>query len=151
MDRFQKIKEYREMAQEALQITQNKLIKETRYTPFIIGEQVWLEGTHLKLPYETMKLAPRQYRPFTVVAKVSDVAYKLQLPIMWKIHDIFHVLQLMPYKETEKHGPNFLEPPPELIDGEEEWEVEQIIGQRTYRRKKQYLVRWKGYTPAHSS
>ena len=57
----------------------------------------------------------------------------------------------MPYKETDQHGPNFLEPPPDLIDGEEEWEIEKILGHRTYRKKKQYLIRWKGYTPAHDS
>jgi hypothetical protein len=57
----------------------------------------------------------------------------------------------MPYKETEKHGPNFLEPPPELIEGEPEWKVEQILRDQTYRCKKQFLIRWKGYAPAHDS
>ena len=51
----------------------------------------------------------------------------------------------------EKHGPNFLEPPPDLIDGEEEWEVEEILRDRQYRRKRQYLIRWRGYAPAHDS
>jgi Chromo (CHRromatin Organisation MOdifier) domain len=39
----------------------------------------------------------------------------------------------------------------DLIDGEEEWEVEEILGDQQYRRKRQYLVRWKGYAPAHDS
>ncbi len=30
----------------------------------------------------------------------------------------------MPYYETQTHGPNFTRPPPDLIDGEEEYEVE---------------------------
>jgi hypothetical protein len=47
---------------------------------------------------------------------------------------------LTPYKETEKHGPNFLELPPDLIDGKEEWEVEEILGDPQYRHKRQYLV-----------
>ena len=40
------------------------------------------------------------------------------------------------------HGPNFVEPPPEIIDGEPEWEVEQILVQRQYgrRKEKQYRV-----------
>jgi hypothetical protein len=151
MERLQAIKNHREAAQKALQQAQARLIKETKYKPFEEGEKVWLEGTHLRLPYETMKLAPRRYGPFKVAAKISDVAYKLELPETWKIHNVFHASLLTPYKETEKHGPNFLEPPPELIDGEPEWEVEQILGDRTYRRKKQFLIRWKGYAPAHDS
>jgi len=145
------IKEHKTDTQEALQQAQQKLIKETKYTPFKENDRVWLEGTHLKLPYNTMKLTPRQYGPFRVAAKVSDIAYRLELPQGWKIHNIFHASLFTPYNETQKHGPNFLEPLPDLIDGEPEWEVEQIIGHQTYRRKKQYLVRWKGYTPAHDS
>jgi Chromo (CHRromatin Organisation MOdifier) domain len=98
-----------------------------------------------------MKLAPRRYGPFHITSKVSNVAYRLKIPEKWKIHNVFHVSLLTPYKETEKHGPNFLEPPPDLIDGKEEWEVEEILGDRQYQHKKQYLVRWKGYAPAHDS
>jgi hypothetical protein len=42
----------------------------------------------------------------------------------------------------EQHGPNFLEPPPEIIEGEPEWEVERILQEPTFGqwKKKQYLV-----------
>jgi hypothetical protein len=33
----------------------------------------------------------------------------------------------MPYKETSQHGPNFLEPPPDIVDREPKWEVEKIL------------------------
>ena len=36
-------------------------------------------------------------------------------------------------------------PPPQLIDGEEEWLVEEILDERNRYRKKEYLVKWKGY------
>ena len=38
-------------------------------------------------------------------------------------------------------------PPPDLIDGEEEYEVEEILQSRRFGRgrKVQYLVKWKGY------
>jgi len=45
---------------------------------------------------------------------------------------VFHTSLLTPYKETNEHGTNFLEPPPELIKGEEEWEVEQILRKRHF-------------------
>jgi hypothetical protein len=45
------------------------------------------------------------------------------------------------------HGPNFSQPPPELIDEEEEYQVERIMGHRKMERgnKLQYLVKWMGY------
>ena len=73
------------------------------------------------------KLSPRQYGPFRVVTIISPVAYKLELPAQWKIHDVFHMSLLTLYKETQQHRPNFLEPPPDIIEGEPEWEVEQIL------------------------
>src|SRR6267142_1683051 len=149
--RLEQIKEHRLAAQHVLEQAQQQIIKETKYKPFNEGDKVWLKGTHLRLPYDTMKLAPRRYGPFKVAAKISDIAYWLKLPDTWKIHNVFHTSLLMPYKETDKHGPNFLEPPPDLIDGKEEWEIEKILGHRTYRKKKQYLIRWKGYAPAHDS
>jgi hypothetical protein len=97
------------------------------------------------------KLALKQYGPFKVAAQISKVAYKLQLPPSWKIHDIFHASLLTSYKETSHHRPNFLEPPPEIMEGKLEWEVEKIIKEHTYGqwKKKQYLIRWKGYLLTH--
>src|SRR5712675_886456 len=116
-----------------------------------VTNKVWLEGTNIKRPYDNRKLSPRRYGPFEVVAKISHIAYRISLPETWGIHDVFHTSLLMPYKETNKHGTNFLKPPPELIEGEEEWEVEQILGKCHFGRGKklQYLVRWKGYSPTH--
>src|SRR5712672_1913343 len=146
-----RIKEAREEAQHTLKQVQEKMIKEMGFKGFEIGNKVWLEGTNIKRPYDSKKLSPRRYRPFKVVAKISHVAYRISLPETWGIHDVFHASLLTPYKETDKHRTNFLEPPPELIEGEEEWEIEQILGKRHFSRGKklQYLVRWKDYSPAH--
>jgi hypothetical protein len=64
---------------------------------------------------------------------------------------VFHVDLLIPYSETEAYGESFSQPPPELIDGEEEYEVEEIINHCKYRRKKQFLVKWKGYPSSENS
>src|SRR5712671_487162 len=141
----------REQAQEALKQMQETMIKETKFKEFEIGQRVWLEGKNIKCPYDSPKLSPKQYGPFRVVTKISPVAYKLQILAMWQVHDIFHASLLTLYKETVEHRKNFLEPPPDIIEGEEEWEVEQILGKWIFgcSQKLQFLVRWKGYSPAY--
>jgi len=90
------------------------------------GDQVWLEGKNLRLPYQATKLAPKRYGPFKIIKEISPVAYRLMLPLSWKIHDTFHASLLLPYRETTAYGPNFSRPPPDLINDEEQYEVEQI-------------------------
>jgi hypothetical protein len=105
----------------------------------------WTEGTP--------KLSPRWYGPFKVATQISHVAYCLDLPETWKIHNVFHASLLTPYHETAEHGPNYLQPPPDIINDAPEWEVKKIIKTHTFEhwKKKQYLVRWKGYSPAYNS
>jgi hypothetical protein len=96
---------------------------EAQYT---MGAQVWLEGKNLKLPYQSTKLVPKRYGPFKIIKEVSPVAYQLSLPIAWGIHDVFHASLLSSYQETAQYGPNFSWLPPDLIEGEAEYEVEAI-------------------------
>src|SRR5258707_12592565 len=114
---------------------------------FLVGAQVWLEGTHLRLPYQATKLAPKRYVPFEITREISPVAYQLRLPIAWNIHNVFHASLLSPYHEMNAHRPNYLRPSPDLIEGEEEYEVEKVINHRYTGRARtlQYLVKWKGY------
>ena len=134
-----------------MQHAQETWVKPTKYKPYQQGDQVWLEGTNLHTTHPTRKLGPKRYRPFKVREVMGHTNFRLELPSHWKIHDVFHAKLLHPYKETEEHGENFTEPPPDLIDGEPEWEVEQILDMRTRRSGKQYLIRWKGYSSAHDS
>jgi hypothetical protein len=102
-----------------------------------------LEETNLKRIEGTLKLSPRQYRPFRVAARISHIVYHLTLSETWKIHNMFHASLLTPYKETPEHGPNFLEPPPHIINDTPKWEVETILKHHTFGqwKKKQYLIR----------
>ncbi len=71
----------------------------------------------------------------------------MKLPTQWSIHDVFHIDLLTPYRETDIHGSNYSRPPPDLINDEEEYEVEKVLDVRKFGRgrKKQYLIKWKGY------
>jgi hypothetical protein len=77
-----------------------------------------------------MKLNPKQYGSFKIIKEISPVMYKLKLPVAWGIHNVFHTSLLSPYHETSAHSPNFSQPPPDLIDREEEYQVEQIVSHK---------------------
>jgi hypothetical protein len=72
---------------------------------------------------------------------------------MWSIHNVFYASLLSPYSETPLHGPNFSQPPPDLINGKEEYEVEQIHNYQYFRHKRtlQYLIKWKGYLESNNT
>ena len=154
-DRIDRIRHLRTKARDAITKAQ-KVMSHKRgdtYKPFETNDKVWLEATNLRTTHPTAKLAPKRYGPFRILKKVSDIMYQLELPPQWKIHNVFHTSLLTPYTETEQHGPNYPEPPPDIIEGEAEFEVEQIVDSRRTGRKKtlEYHVRWKGYSPAHDS
>jgi Chromo (CHRromatin Organisation MOdifier) domain len=134
----------------AHEVARHQMIKRTRrdWTPFKLGQKVWLEATNLKLPYPSDKIAPKRLGLFTIAKEVRTRAYQLDLPERWNVHNVFHATLLTPFKETEAHGPAFLKPPPDVIDGEEEWEVERILAHRKRGRGYQYLVHFKGYSNA---
>src|SRR5712671_6172996 len=116
-------------------------------TVFRENDQVWLESKHLALPHQSKKLAPKRVGPFHITWIISPVAFRLELPLSWGIHDVFHVSLLTKYEETTAHGPNFSRPPPNLVEGEDKFKVEAIINHRLHgcRRQLQYLVKWVGY------
>jgi hypothetical protein len=111
------------------------------------GDQVWLEGRHIKTHQPMAKLAAKRHGPFKVTRVLSPLNYQLELPAQWKIHDVFHADLLTPYRETDFHGRNYERPPPDLINGEEEYEIERVVDLQRHGRggKIQYLVKWKGY------
>jgi Chromo (CHRromatin Organisation MOdifier) domain len=100
------------------------------------------------------KLEPKCYGPFLIIKTINKVVFKLKLLYQWlkhKVHPVFYASILLPYKEMEEHGPNFLEPPLEIVEGAEEYKVEAILGDKIIRKKCHYLIKWKGYANAHNS
>ena len=129
-----------------------KRIKPPKDPPvFQIDQKVWLDSRNLHVNVQSRKLAPRRYGPFTIKEKISPVAYRINLPAHMHIHNVFHIDLLSPFHETEVYGEAFPQPPPDLIEGEEKYEVEEIVANRTRRRIWQYLIKWKGYTSSKNS
>ena len=67
------------------------------------------------------------------------------------MHPVFHASLLSTYRETPEHGPNFLSPPPSIIQGEEEYTVETIITHRGSASRRQFRVCWEGYPPSEDT
>jgi hypothetical protein len=151
--RLDQIQEAHGQAQATMIKAQQGWERHKRTAPtFQTGDQVWLDGHNIKTFHPTAKLAPKRHGPFPIVRVLSPITYELRLPVQWKLHPVFHVDLLTPYRETEFHGVNYDKPLPELIDGEEEYEVERIVASRRFGRgrKLQYLVKWKGYPDAEN-
>ena len=121
------------------------------FKPYQTGDRVWLEGRNLTTTHPTAKLAPRHYGPFPVTLVISQTSYQLKLSPRWKIHNVFHATLLTPYKEMTLNSSHYQEPTPELVEGQPEWEVEQIMRVRRRCNQLQYLIRWKGFSDAHDS
>ena len=89
--------------------------------------------------------------PFCISKVLGPLTYQLKLPEQWKIHPIFHTTLLTPFKENNIHRHNYINPPPDLIDGEPEYEIEAINAHRRQGRGYLYLVKWKGYYSAENT
>jgi len=71
---------------------------------------------------------------------------------MKQLHPVFNVVKLTPALEDPITGRRAEDHPlPIVIDGEAEWEVEEILDSHWHRRRFQYLIKWKGYGREHNS
>ena len=153
-ERISEIARNREEAAAAMEQAQKVVERRVKQrTPaFRKDQEVWLESTNLRLPYPTRKLAPKREGPFRITKVMGPVTYELKLPDSWRIHPVFHAGLLSPYTNTDEHGENYTRPPPDEIEGEDNYEVESILG---HRRKAngttEYRILWKGYSTADST
>ena len=90
--------------------------------------------------------------PFQVLERVSQNAYRLDLPASVRLHPVFNVSQLRPYRQSTDNFPGRVRDPqpPVVVDGEEEFEVEAILRHRDRKigrtTRREYLVKWLGYS-----
>ena len=142
---------------------QKKYTKAKRsHLSFAEGDQVMLQTRHLNLArWPSRKLFPLWIGPFLVLKQIGPVSYELELPRHWRIHDVFHVSLLKPYRDNgQDHPPS----PFSYIAGQPfEYEVEAILDHRPHDvhirpnlpssdlRKLELLVRWKYSTSQHDT
>ena len=96
-------------------------------------------------PHLPSKLKRRWVGPFTIAKAVSPVAFRLNLPPRWQIHPTFHASNLEAYIRHPECEREVEPPPPKLVDGNLEYEVDAILRHQGKGAQRQYLVFWKGY------
>ncbi len=139
-------------AQELHKRAHDKGVKSRSYAP---GKKVWLNSKYIKMK-RNKKLENKFFGPFRVLHAVGKQAYKLELPMKWKIHDVFYVL-LLEQDTTRKGRVDKALPEPEKkfefeVGDNKEYEIEAIIDSAVYGQQANdqipglyYLVSWKGY------
>jgi hypothetical protein len=110
-----------------------------------VGDEVWLNTKNIRTTRPSRKLDWKRLGRFKVKKVISPYAYELDLLASMKIHPVFHVstLELC----TTYPLPGHVSPPapPVVVEGEEEWEIDEILDSRLRYKRLQYLCSWKRY------
>jgi hypothetical protein len=129
-----------------------------RELTFQEGDLVLLSTANLRFlrMERAPKLLDKFIGPFPITKVVSPVAYQLQLPPQLKMHPVFHVEKLKPFKTSDQFPRSMhTRPPPEVQeDGAEEYEVDRIVRHRRskkHRGQTEYLVLWKDYPESEAT
>jgi hypothetical protein len=123
--------------------------KGRRPQEFSAGQKVLLKSSNLNFKVQgARKLLPKWVGPFEVLAKVGNCSYRLQLPPSLPVHPVFHTSLLREFKDDGRHQPP---PAPVELAGQQEFEVETLLGRRKRGAKREYLVRWKGWGAEYDS
>ncbi len=127
------------------------------------GDEVLLrlhKGYDIPATAVTGKKYGQQYvGPFKILDRIGRLAYRLELPEHWRIHNVFTVAQLEPLPDTkdpfDRTRPEH--PPSVFVEGDtDNWKsyyIEKLLNKRMIKRGRkmvtQYLVRWEGYESQH--
>ena len=113
---------------------------------YIPGDYVWLSSRHIKTTHPYRKLNHKRLSHFKVFRRVGLHTYLLELPTTIKIHPVFHISLLEPCNSNPLPGQVQAEnPPPIVVNKNNEWEVKEILNSRIHYQTPQYFIRWTGY------
>ena len=92
-------------------------------------DKVYLDASDIQTTRPSQKLSHQRLGPFAIIRKVRNGAYRLCLPpSMSRLHPVFNVIKLTPTPDNPIIGHRPHPPPlPEIIDGVEEWIIEEIL------------------------
>lgn len=118
--------------------------KKRREIDFDINDKVWVSTKHWKTNRPSKKLAEQMAGPFKILARKGN-AFEVDLPASIKVHPVFNADKLRKASNDPLEGQINDEPPPIVVEGEHEWEVEKILSVRLVHGQLKYKVKWLGF------
>ncbi|KAL0411013.1 UNVERIFIED_CONTAM: hypothetical protein Slati_3691000 [Sesamum latifolium] len=124
-----------------------------RFIEFNAGDLVMVKVPDPRLSKSSRGRDPRLMQkyvgPLPIIKRIGTVAYKIELPSWWKIHNVFHVSQLKKYSADKEDDARNQPSRPQLeLTKTKEKVAEVILNHRVTRTAKrehtEYLVKWKG-------
>jgi len=117
------------------------------------GDRVYLDASDIRTTRPSPKLSHCRLGPFEIERQVGLLAYRLKLPHgLRQLHPVFNMVKLSATPDDPIPGRKPQAPPPPIVvDGEPEWEVEEVLDSRWHQRRFQFLIKWKGFSREHNS
>jgi len=94
--------------------------KATEQPSIEVGDLVMLSAKKIRTKQPSKRLSPKLYGPFKVLERKGSRAYKLEISPRWKIHPVFHISLLEPYRASNR--PNCEQRPRDPEDIERDFE-----------------------------
>ena len=85
---------------------------------FKIGNMVMLNAKHIQTKRPSKKLAGKQSGPVKMLEQLVELTYKLELSECWKVHPVFHISRLEPYRTSIRPAREQQSTEPAQIDGD---------------------------------
>lgn len=119
---------------------------------FKTGDYVLLSAKNIKQRRPNKKLSDKFLGPYKITSVVGQhgLAYKLQLPESMKIHNVFPISLLEPWKSRDGRSPTPADVEVEPQESEE-YEVEEVLAHRYNGKRREYLIKWTGYGHEHNT
>ncbi len=122
----------------------NQANKHRKKINYKIESKMFLNEQNIVTARSFKKLNDKMLDSFQITESV-DSFYKLKLSKTMRIHDVFHSELLRSAVDDSLSDQKNESSKSIVINDEDEWEIDDILNSRRYRRWLQYRVKWKSY------